>query len=49
MLSKKAKYAIKALVALAERRPDDPMRIVDLAREEQIPPKLLELILLGLT
>jgi Rrf2 family protein len=48
MLSKKAKYAIKALVALAERRPDDPMRIVDLAREEQIPPKFLELILLGL-
>jgi Rrf2 family protein len=48
MLSKKAKYAIKALVALAERRPDDPMRIVDLAREEQIPPKFLELILLSL-
>jgi Rrf2 family protein len=48
MLSKKAKYAIKALVALAQRRPDEPVRIVDLARQEQIPPKFLELILLNL-
>jgi Rrf2 family protein len=48
MLSKKAKYAIKALLALADRDPDEPMRIADLARREQIPPKFLELILLGL-
>jgi Rrf2 family protein len=48
MLSKKAKYAIKALLALADRAPDEPIRIADLAREEQIPPKFLELILLGL-
>jgi len=48
MLSKKAKYAIKALLALADRERDEPMRIADLAREEQIPPKFLELILLGL-
>ena len=48
MLSKKAKYAIKALLALADREGDEPMRIADLAREEQIPPKFLELILLGL-
>jgi Rrf2 family protein len=48
MLSKKAKYAIKALLALADRRREEPVRIVDLAREEQIPPKFLELILLGL-
>lgn len=48
MLSKRAKYAIKALLALAERQRDEPMRIADLAREEQIPPKFLELILLGL-
>jgi len=48
MLSKKAKYAIKALLALADRGGDEPMRIADLAREEQIPPKFLELILLGL-
>jgi Rrf2 family protein len=48
MLSKKAKYAIKALIALAERENEEPMRIVDLAIAEQIPPKFLELILLGL-
>src|SRR3954463_538472 len=48
MLSKKAKYAIKALIALAEREDDEPMRIADLALAEQIPPKFLELILLGL-
>ena len=48
MLSKKAKYAIKALLALAEHERDEPMRISDLARAEQIPPKFLELILLGL-
>jgi Rrf2 family protein len=48
MLSKKAKYAIKALLALADHQRDEPMRIHDLARREQIPPKFLELILLGL-
>jgi Rrf2 family protein len=48
MLSKKAKYAIKALIALAERENEEPIRIVDLAAAEQIPPKFLELILLGL-
>ena len=48
MLSKKAKYAIKALLALADPERGQPVRIADLAREEQIPPKFLELILLGL-
>jgi Rrf2 family protein len=48
MLSKKAKYAIKALLALADREGEEPMRIVDLANAEQIPQKFLELILLGL-
>ena len=48
MLSKRAKYAIKALLALAEHGRDEPMRIADLAREEHIPPKFLELILLVL-
>src|SRR5919206_3897530 len=48
MLSKKAKYAIKALLALADADPEEPTRIADLARTEQIPPKFLELILLGL-
>jgi Rrf2 family protein len=48
MLSRKAKYAIKALLALADSEPGEPVRISDLARAEQIPPKFLELILLGL-
>jgi Rrf2 family protein len=48
MLSKKAKYAIKALLALADCEREESMRIADLARAEQIPPKFLELILLGL-
>jgi Rrf2 family protein len=48
MLSKRAKYALKALLALAERPRDEPVRIADLARDEHIPPKFLELILLVL-
>jgi Rrf2 family protein len=48
MLSKRAKYAIKALLALAEHGREEPMRIADLARKEHIPPKFLELILLVL-
>ena len=48
MLSKRSKYAIKALLALADHPRHEPVRIVDLAREENIPPKFLELILLGL-
>jgi Rrf2 family protein len=48
MLSRKSKYAIKALLALAEHGREDPVRIADLAREQQIPPKFLELILLEL-
>lgn len=48
MLSKKAKYAIKALLRLADDQRGEPMRIADLARAEQIPPKFLEQILLGL-
>jgi len=48
MLSKKAKYAIKALLALADGRRDEPVRIADLALKEHIPAKFLEAILLGL-
>jgi DNA-binding IscR family transcriptional regulator len=44
MLSKKGKYAIKALLApLASENREGPMRIADLAPAEQIPPKFLEL------
>ena len=48
MLSNRSKYAIKALLALADHERGEPVRIADLAHEEQIPPKFLELILLGL-
>lgn len=48
MLSRKAKYAIKALLGLAEQRGDGPVRIVDLARQQSLPRKFLELILLEL-
>jgi hypothetical protein len=48
MLSKKAKYAIKALLALAQDDTGEPMRIADLAEQESLPPKFLELILLEL-
>jgi Rrf2 family protein len=48
VLSKKSKYAIKALIALAEHGREEPVRIADLAREQQIPAKFLELILLEL-
>ncbi|MBK6779081.1 MAG: Rrf2 family transcriptional regulator [Gemmatimonadetes bacterium] len=48
MLSKKSKYAIKALLALAEHGNAEPMRIADLARQESLPQKFLELILLDL-
>ncbi|MEP6572402.1 MAG: Rrf2 family transcriptional regulator [Gemmatimonadota bacterium] len=48
MLSRKTKYAVKALLALAQRDDPEPMRISDLAVQEQIPQKFLESILLTL-
>lgn len=48
MLSKRAKYALKALIALAAEPPGKPLRIEDLARRERIPQKFLETILLDL-
>jgi Rrf2 family protein len=48
MLSKKSKYAIKALLALADHGPEPPVRIVDLASQQRIPKKFLEGILLAL-
>lgn len=48
MLSKRAKYGLKALVGLARGFPDGKMLIGDLARRERIPKKFLELILLDL-
>jgi Rrf2 family protein len=49
MLTKKSKYAIKALVALArEYDQDSPMRIATISETEHIPRKFLEAILLEL-
>ena len=48
MLSKKAKYAINALVCLARNPEGIPVRIRDIAESENIPQKFLEAILLDL-
>jgi Rrf2 family protein len=48
MLSKKAKYAINALVYLAKRQGEGPIRISEIAEREHIPQKFLEAILLEL-
>jgi len=48
MLSKKTKYAIKALVALGKNINQPPMQISKIAEEEHIPKKFLEQILLDL-
>ena len=48
MLSKKTKYAIKALVVLGKNTDKPPMQISKIAEEERIPKKFLEQILLDL-
>ncbi|AUD00854.1 RrF2 family transcriptional regulator [Spirosoma pollinicola] len=48
MISKKAKYAIKALKALTESYGKGPVLISQLAEQELIPKKFLETILLDL-
>lgn len=48
MISKKTKYAIKALVALARKKDKSPMTISEIAKQEKIPKKFLETILLDL-
>jgi Rrf2 family protein len=48
MLSKKCKYAIHALVYLAERYKQGPVHIQEIADKEHIPKKFLEAILLEL-
>jgi Rrf2 family protein len=48
MISKKTKYALKALIHLGREYDKGPILIADLAREERIPKKFLELILLAL-
>src|SRR5258707_1348675 len=48
MLSMKAKYGLKAVVRLAREYDRGPVLIADLAADEGIPHKFLELILLQL-
>jgi Rrf2 family protein len=48
MLSKKCKYAIHALVFLAERYGEGPVQIGEIAINQSIPKKFLEAILLEL-
>lgn len=48
MLSKKSKYAIHALVYLAERYGKGPVQIGEIAETQHIPKKFLEAILLEL-
>jgi len=48
VISKKTKYALKALIYLARHYDQGPILIADLAKEERIPKKFLELILLTL-
>ena len=48
MISQKAKYAFRALVALAKQPPGSPTFIGDIAADQKIPKKFLEQILLDL-
>lgn len=48
MISKKTKYGLKALLYLARRYDQGPLLISDLSRDERIPKKFLEMILLTL-
>lgn len=48
MISKKAKYAINALVHLARKTNEGPVLISEISKAEHIPQKFLEAILLDL-
>jgi len=48
MLSQKSKYALKALIVLAQEHGHGPVLISDIAARERIPRRFLELILLEL-
>lgn len=48
MLSKRAKYGLRAVLALAREHGQGPMLISALSEDERIPQKFLELILLDL-
>jgi Rrf2 family protein len=46
--SVKSQYALHAIFDLAAQPPDQPVKIADIARRQQIPQKFLELILASL-
>ena len=48
MLSQKAKYALRALLMLAERPAGESLLIAEIAARQNLPKKFLELILLDL-
>ena len=48
MISQKAKYALRALVALCRTSGDEPLMISEISRTQAIPKKFLEQILLEL-
>lgn len=48
MLSQKAKYALRALLMLARHEDRDLVLVADIAEQENVPKKFLELILLEL-
>lgn len=48
MISQRAKYALRALVALSRARPGEPLMISDISTAQAIPKKFLEQILLEL-
>lgn len=48
MITQKAKYALRALSALAQAEAGEPMMISDIATQQKIPKKFLEQILLDL-
>ncbi|MEP6717138.1 MAG: Rrf2 family transcriptional regulator, partial [Terriglobia bacterium] len=47
-ISVKGEYALQAIFDLASRPPDEPVKIAEIARRQQIPQKFLELILASL-
>jgi Rrf2 family protein len=48
MITQKARYALRALAALAQGEPGEPMMISEIAEQQVIPKKSLEQILLDL-
>jgi len=48
LLTKKTKYAVKALIALARNTENKPMLIAEIAKNEGLPKRFLEAILLDL-